>query len=108
MSQLPPLEAISAKETEIRQRLAAARAQAEADKKAALTAAGHRLEQARQAGQVEAKAHYQQGMAQAEQEAAAIIAGAHAEAAALRRQAESRLDDAARRLVELITTTAGA
>jgi hypothetical protein len=47
-------------------------------------------------------------MAQAEQEAAAIIAQAHTEAAALRRQAETRLNDAARRLVELITTSAGA
>jgi hypothetical protein len=40
MRQISPLEAITAKEAEIRQRLTAARAQAEADKKAARTAAG--------------------------------------------------------------------
>jgi vacuolar-type H+-ATPase subunit H len=102
MSQFSPLEVISAKEAEIRQRLESARARAGARKKAALARAEQRLVQARLEGQAAARAHYQHGLAEAEQTAAAIIATAHTEAALLRRRAGTRLDEAARRLVELI------
>lgn len=105
MDSLSPLEAISAKEAELRRRLETAQAEAEAEINAARTAAKQLVEQAEAGGKSAAESRYQEGLNQAGREAEAIVAKAQTEAKQLRQTAETHLDNAARRLVELVIST---
>lgn len=99
---LSPLQAIYQKETELRRRLEMARQQAEASLQSARAEAERRLAQADQEGRADAKALFDQGLAEVRQEAEAVLAGAQAQAAALQNRAATHLDAAARQIVPLV------
>jgi vacuolar-type H+-ATPase subunit H len=105
MSSNSPLQIINQKEAELRGRLEAAQQQLEAQLQSARDEAKRRITQADQAGHAEAQALYGQSLETARREAEAIVAAAHEQAEALRRQAEARLDFAAGRIVELVLTS---
>lgn len=97
-----PLQAIKQKESDLRQRVEAARRQAEAKLQAAREEAEQNIAQADQEGRAEAEALYQREIEEARREAEAILVTAHKEATALRRRATARLDDAVRWIAELV------
>ncbi len=99
---ISPLQAIHQKELELRRRVEEARRQVEAKIQAAREEAEHTVARADHKGRMEAEAFYQRGIEEAKREAEAMVTAAHEEAAALRRQAAARLNDAARRIVELV------
>ena len=105
MNGLSPLEAIGAKEAELRRRLEAAQAQADAEIDAAREAAQQLIEQADACGKTAAETCYREGLEQAGRDAEDILAKAKTEAQRLRERAENHLDEAARRLVELVIST---
>lgn len=100
--QIPPLQAISQKELELRRRLEAAHRQAEARLQAAQAEVEKIIAQAERDGRAEAEAIFQRGVAEARQQAEAIVAAAHTEAAALRARVLPRLEQMADRIVELV------
>lgn len=100
-----PLEAISAREAELHQRVQAARQQAEANINAAKTLAQATLAQAEADATAEASQLYRQTLAQTKLNAESILLLADAEAANLRHQAQAKMAQAVCRLVELILTT---
>lgn len=102
MSHTAPLEAIRQKEAELNQRLAEARQQAEADVAAAKEAARSWLQQAEIDGVAQAKRLYSQGIAQANQQAADILADAQIRVESLRCRAEGNMAAATRQLVEVV------
>jgi vacuolar-type H+-ATPase subunit H len=97
-----PLEAIAAKESEIRQQIETARQQAAAELDAARRRAKQAVLEADAAGKAEADAMYKHGITQAERQAAAIVADAQNQAALLRQKAEANLDSAAAKLTNLV------
>ena len=99
---ISPLQAIKQKEGALRQRVKGARQQAETRVRAARMEAEQIIAQADQAGRAEAEACYQQGVEQARQQAEAIVKAAHQDAAALRRQAQARLDEVAGQISTLV------
>jgi vacuolar-type H+-ATPase subunit H len=99
---ISPLQAIKQREVALRQRVKEARQQAEARIRAAQVEGEQIIAQADQAGRAEAEACYQQGVNQARQQAEAIVKAAHQDAAALRCQAQARLDDVARQISTLV------
>lgn len=103
---LSPLQAIEAKESEIRRRLELVQQQADADIQAAHQAAERLIEEHDTQGQNEAQARYEQGLNQAHQEAEAIVEAAQTRAQTMRQQAQARLDDVMRRVLKLVLTTA--
>ena len=105
MDSRSPLEAISAKEAELRRRLETAQAEAETKINAARESARQLVEQAEANGKTAAESRYQAGLEQADREAEVIVAKAQTEAKRMRQRAELQRDDAARRLVELVIST---
>ncbi len=97
-----PLSIIHHKEAELRHRLEAARQQAEVRLQAAREEARQIVTEAEQAGRVEAKNFFDQGIAAAQQEAQAILAVAHEKAAALHNPADNRLKAVAEQIVRLV------
>ena len=97
-----PLQAINQKELELRRRIEEAHRQAEARIQAARQEAEQIIARADREGRVEAGALYQFEIEETQREAEAIVAAAHEDATALRCQATERLDNAARRIVELV------
>lgn len=97
-----PLQIINQKELELRHRVEAAQQQLDIRLQAARDEAKQQIAQAEQAGRTEAEALYEQRLEEARREAEAIVAAAHDQAGALRRQASARLDIAAGRIVELV------
>ena len=97
-----PLQAINRKELELRHRIEEARRGAEGQIQSARKEAEQIIAQANQKGQAEAKALYEQRIEEARREAEAIVATAYQEATTLRCQAATRLDEAARQIVELV------
>jgi vacuolar-type H+-ATPase subunit H len=97
-----PLQAINQKESELRRRIEEAYRQAEARIQAARQEAEQIIARADREGRVEAEALYQREIEEAQRQAKAIVAAADEDATALRCQAAERLDNAARRIVELV------
>ena len=97
-----PLQAINKRELELRRRTEEARRHAEARIQAARQEAEQIIARADREGRVEAEALYQQEIEEAQRESKAIVAAADEDATALRCQAAERLDNAARRIVELV------
>jgi vacuolar-type H+-ATPase subunit H len=97
-----PLQAINRKELELRHRVEEAHRRTETQIDAARKKAKQTIAQADREGQADAEALYQRGLEEARREAEAIVSTAHDKAAALRRQATARLDEAARQIVELV------
>ena len=96
-----PLQIINQKELDLRERVEVARRQAEEEIQSARREAEQTIAQADREGRADAEALYQRGIEGVQQEAEAILAAAHEEAAALRRRATARLTDAVRQIVEL-------
>lgn len=97
-----PLQVIKQRELDLRQQVEAARRQAEARLYAARVEGEQSVQRADQAGRSEASACYQDAIDQAYREAKAITTAANEEATALRLRANTRLDEVAVQIVELV------
>ena len=97
-----PLQAIKQKELDLRQWVEEAQRQSVTKIQAARREAEQTIDQADREGRAEAEALFGRGIEEARLEAQARLDAAHEEAAALRRQAMARLDEATRQVVEFV------
>ena len=97
-----PLQVIKQKELVLQHRIEEARREAEVQVQAAREQAEQIIAQADREGRAEADALFDRGIEEARLEAKAMLDSAHEEAAALRRQATARLDEATRQVVEFV------
>ena len=99
---ISPLQSIRQKELDLRRRVEETDRQTEAQIQAAREEAKKTIDQADREGQAEAETIFQQGVEEAQQQAEAIVTAAHTDAATLRAQAATRLDEVAERIVALV------
>ena len=99
------LQAINQKEFELRQRLHEARRQMQEAEEQAEQQAREAVLLAEQQGKTEAEALYRAGIDQAQTKADALLLAARNEALAIRQSAATRLQAAAREVVEWVLST---
>jgi vacuolar-type H+-ATPase subunit H len=101
---LSPLDQIRLAEAELNRKIVAARLSARAVLAEAREKAKSLTDEARQAGQREGRARYQETLLNAEEEARSMLAEARSQAARLRETGEAKLEMAVQQAVEFVTS----